>query len=69
MANIFKDTVAKRAYLLASISSGIGVLLLFFPDTSYVHGEGIITLLGGLFLIGLSILGLLLFLVLRILSK
>jgi len=69
MANIFNDTVAKKAYLVASILTGIGMLLVFIPDTSNVHGEGIIALLGGLFLIGLSILGLILFLVMRILSK
>lgn len=69
MSNFFNDTVAKKAYLVTCALVVIGLLFLFLPDTNNVHGGGIITVLGGLFLIGLSILGIILFFVIRILSK
>ncbi len=69
MLNIFNDTVSKRACLVTLVAILIGMLLVFVPDTDNVHGGGIITALGGLFLIGLSFLGLVLFLVIRFLSK
>ncbi len=69
MPNIFNDTASKKAYLLTAIGILVGMLLVFIPDTSNVHGKGIITVIGGLFLIGLSFVGLILFLVMRILSK
>ena len=69
MANIFNDTAAKKAYLVTCVLIAVGMLFVLIPDTSNVHGGGIITLIGGLFLIGLSILGLILFLVMSFFSK
>ena len=69
MSNIFNDTVAKKAYLISSAAILIGMLLVIIPDTSNVHGGGIIIAMGGLLIIGLSFLGLILFLVMRFFSK
>lgn len=69
MANLFTDTVVKKAYLITFTLVVIGLLFVFIPDTSNVHGGGILIVLGGMFLIGLSILGLILFLVMRFFSK
>ena len=69
MPNIFTDTAAKKAYLITFVLILLGMFFVVTSDTSNVHGEGVITMLGGLFLIGLSMFGLLLFLVLRFFSK
>ncbi len=69
MPNKFNDTAAKKAYLVTFVLILIGLFFIVTPNTSNVHGEGVITMLGGMFLIGLSILGLILFLVVRLFSK
>ncbi len=69
MPNKFNDTAAKKAYLVTFVLILIGLFFIVTPNTSNVHGEGVITMLGGMFLIGLSIFGLVLFLVLRLFSK
>ena len=69
MPNKFNDTAAKKGYLVTFVLIVIGLFLVVTSDTSNVHGEGVITMLGGMFLIGLSIFGLVLFLVFRLFSK
>lgn len=69
MDSVFNDTAAKKAYIVTFVLVLIGIFFVITPDTSNVHGEGVITMLGGMFLIGLSILGLILFLVIRLFSK
>lgn len=61
MPNKFNDTAAKKTYLVTFVLILIGLFVVVTQDTRNVHGEGIITALGGMFLIGLSIFGLVLF--------
>ncbi len=69
MSSVFNDSAAKKVYIVTIVLVLIGIFFVVTPDTSNVHGEGVITMLGGLFLIGLSIAGLILFLLFRFFSK